>query len=81
MINHKEITVLLPIQVPNSEYCYNEDNNVECMWFWCKFKECTNGFIPIKDGKNYKKPKACLELLWQENVVDSKNLGKETLIR
>lgn len=63
----KEITVLLPIKVPDSLYCYNKDEDIWCRWF--ELGRCYRGFKPEIEGElNYKKPQGCLQLLWEETI-------------
>lgn len=77
-MNSKEITVLLPINVPNSEWCININFHS-----WCQYYEdgcCKLGFTPEADGYNYRKPNACKKLIWQENIIEHKILDKNILV-
>jgi hypothetical protein len=62
----KTIEVLLPITVPDSEFCveYKDKINI-CKYF--NFGECLNKFTPEYHQKtgNFKKPQECRSLVWK----------------
>ena len=60
--------VMLPIEVSDSNFCFNLKEKVRCPNFlsvWCKF-----GFTPIFDKKtgNFFKDDDCKNLIWEENI-------------
>ena len=64
----KTITVLMPIEVSDSNFCWNYEEDICCPNF--DFGTCFCGFHPKldKNKMNYLKPSECKNLLWQENV-------------
>ena len=65
---NKTIMALLPIEVPNSLYCFNIKESITCPNFM--FSDmCEYEMDPVyeEDTGNYLKGKDCLGLLWEDN--------------
>jgi len=60
--------VLLPIDVPDSNYCWNQKQNIRCKYFL--YYKCVLGFEMEYDKDNIccLKDQACRNLLWLENI-------------
>ena len=57
----KTKTVLLPIEVPEGEWCRVYETGIRCVQ-WEAFGVCRIGLRPTKDERGYHKPKECREL-------------------
>lgn len=64
----KDITVMLPITVPDSIYCYHKELGYKCKAFGL-FSGCYYGFRPnIVSEDVVEKDKDCRNLMWKENI-------------
>ena len=68
MDTEKEIFVLLPIRVTNSEFCFHKEHGFRCQYF-SSLLGCYHGFNPERISDTiYEKDSECRELLWQDSI-------------